>query len=448
MSSAAIARLLRPFVRLEAREVRRALMLTSQLFIVLLAYYLLKSEREVLILAAPGARAELKTYAAAAQSLLLVGLSLGFGALAGRVRRRALLTTVTLFFTSHLLIFWGVLALWPAQRLAIGLVFYVWLGCFNLLIVAQFWAFANDLYDRADGERIFPLLAFGGAVGAVAGARLAKPLFALFGDTVSLCVGAVLLVASLVLALAVDEHAAPRTSVAPVVDGNGVSLLRASRYLQLLALLAVIKNWVNAFGEYLLDRRLLERAHQLPRSEAAAYIGAFKSDYLTYGNLFALVVQLAVVSRLMRRLGAGGALLLLPTLVLIGYSGALVVPALPVLLAVKVGENGTDYSLQKTAEQALFLVTSRSAKYKVKAIVDGFCVRFGDVLAAGLVAILVALAVSTRGGVAVALVLASGTLLVSLFLAMAHRRRASSPCADPPAHHAHPTLRAPEGVRV
>ena len=49
------------------------------------------------------------------------------------------------------------------------------------------------------------------------------------------------------------------------------------------------------------------------------------------------------------------------------------------------GENATDYSLQNTVRQALFLPTSREAKYKAKAAIDTFFTRFGDVIQAGLV---------------------------------------------------------------
>ena len=48
-------------------------------------------------------------------------------------------------------------------------------------------------------------------------------------------------------------------------------------------------------------------------------------------------------------------------------------------------ENGTDYSIQNTARQALFLPTSREAKYKAKAAIDSFFWRAGDVLSATLV---------------------------------------------------------------
>ena len=46
----------------------------------------------------------------------------------------------------------------------------------------------------------------------------------------------------------------------------------------------------------------------------------------------------------------------------------------------KILENSTDYSIQNTIRQALFLPTSREAKYKAKAAIDTFCTRLGDVL--------------------------------------------------------------------
>jgi AAA family ATP:ADP antiporter len=48
-------------------------------------------------------------------------------------------------------------------------------------------------------------------------------------------------------------------------------------------------------------------------------------------------------------------------------------------------ENSIDYSLQSTVRSALYLPTSREAKYKAKQATDAFFVRFGDVLSAGLV---------------------------------------------------------------
>jgi len=41
-----------------------------------------------------------------------------------------------------------------------------------VLVTAQFWAFANDLYDSESGKRIFPIIGIGSSLGAWIGARL------------------------------------------------------------------------------------------------------------------------------------------------------------------------------------------------------------------------------------------------------------------------------------
>ena len=51
----------------------------------------------------------------------------------------------------------------------------------------------------------------------------------------------------------------------------------------------------------------------------------------------------------------------------------------------KIAENSLDYSLQNTSRQALWLLTSRDAKYKAKAVIDTFIVRAGDVCSAAVV---------------------------------------------------------------
>src|SRR5262249_8913529 len=60
-------------------------------------------------------------------------------------------------------------------------------------------------------------------------------------------------------------------------------------------------------------------------------------------------------------------------------------PLLGVVRVAKVLENSTDYSIQNTARHALFLPTSREAKYKAKAAIDTFFWRAGDMLQAGFV---------------------------------------------------------------
>jgi ATP:ADP antiporter, AAA family len=51
----------------------------------------------------------------------------------------------------------------------------------------------------------------------------------------------------------------------------------------------------------------------------------------------------------------------------------------------KIVENTINYSLQNTARHALFLPTSREAKYRAKAATDTLFVRIGDILSAAIV---------------------------------------------------------------
>jgi len=91
------------------------------------------------------------------------------------------------------------------------------------------------------------------------------------------------------------------------------------------------------------------------------------------------------VSRIMRRVGIGPALFFLPMVSLGGYTLVSFVPILTFIRAAKIAEDGTDYSIQNTACHALFLHTSREAKYKGETAIDSFFWRAGDAVSAAIV---------------------------------------------------------------
>src|SRR5262249_29246593 len=95
--------------------------------------------------------------------------------------------------------------------------------------------------------------------------------------------------------------------------------------------------------------------------------------------------QLFAVSRIFKYLGVGRALFIHPLVVLTGYLTVLKAPSVSTMEWLKIVDNGLDYSLSNTARQALWLPTSRVAKYKAKQAVDAFFMRAGDVLQAGVV---------------------------------------------------------------
>lgn len=432
-------RALRIFTDVRAGESGTALLLTLNVFLILTAYYLVRVLREPLL--PREGRAELASYSAAGQAILLLFLAPAYGALASRLPRRRLINYVTAFFVLCLAAFF-VLARIGAP---IGIPFYIWVGIFSLMIIAQFWSFANDVYTTDEGKRLFPIVAFGASSGAVFGAWVARPLREAVGIYPMFLFAAGLLIVAAIITNIIDARERRRTEAAvpdaltsgtmpaatpqlraatgefkaagaeyatasgtmkalrredieklrtgappePATKGGAFGLVFSNKYLLAVAFMILMLNWVNSNGGYLLNRML--------RGATAEEVVAFNSGYLTTINLLGMFLQLFVVSRLIKHAGVRRSLLILPVIALAGSSLLALAPVLMVVRWAKTAENATDYSLMNTLRQVLFLPTTREEKYAAKQVIDSFMVRLGDVLSAGLVLLGTSvLALSTR----------------------------------------------------
>src|SRR5262249_55767233 len=168
----------------------------------------------------------------------------------------------------------------------------------------------------------------------------------------------------------------------PLSKEGGFGLIFRDRYLMLIAALVVLLNIVNTSGEFLLSKLVVAQATQaFPGVAMAAarerFIGEFYGSFFGWVNIAALVLQSFFVSRIFKAIGPGGALFVGPSIALVGYSVILVAPLLGLVRILKILDNSCDYSILNTARQALFLPTSREAKYKAKAAIDAFLIRIG-----------------------------------------------------------------------
>ncbi len=385
-SRSPLDRFLGVFGDVRAGEGGTVLLMFLNVFLLLVAYYVLKTVREPLILMAGGA--ELKSYAAAAQALTLIAYVPLYGWLATRLPRQTFLRVIILFFVGCIQLFYF------GSRIGfpyLGFIFFVWVGIFSLTTIAQFWSYANEIYARADGDRLFPLIAVGSAAGAPLGAALAERLFALgLSPYVMMEMAAGILLLHLGLYRVLSRRAAAgRAAEDPMKPGNGFALVLKSRYLSLIALLLVLLNIVNTVGEYILGQAVVTRANaQVAANRGVneeAFIGTFYGKYFFWTNVATILIQAFLVSRIVKRFGMRGVLLALPVVALGAYGLAAVGAGLTALLYVKIAENSTDYSVMNTGKQMFWLPTSREEKYKAKQAIDTFFVRSGDMLAAGVV---------------------------------------------------------------
>ena len=388
-------RFLGAFADVHSGEGLTAVLLALNVFLILMAYYILKPVREALILGEGSA--ELKTYMSAGQVVVLAFVVPLYARLVASRPRMRLINTVTAFFTACLVAFYFL----AQMGVPLAIPFFIWIGVFSLMIVAQFWSFANVIYDKSEGERLFAIVGFGASLGAVFGARIADRLIEPLGINQLLLLGAAVLGTQVILTNYVDRRerahlTARKKAVAPsktetAKHSKAFALVFKTRYLLLMAVMLMLANWVNTTGEYILGNIVKHHATELVASGQAGgltegqIIGDFYSKYFTYINVLSLILQLFVVSRIVKYLGIGWAVMILPFISLGAYNVLAFIPTLTFVLMAKVAENSTDYSLNNTVRNMLFLPCSYEEKFSAKQAIDSFFVRMGDVLSAALV---------------------------------------------------------------
>ena len=198
-------RLLRLFTDIRSGEGTTALLLMLNIFLIFVAYSIMKVLREVLVLTQ--AEVEGKAVSSAGQAIILLAAVPLYGAIASRVPRRRLINVVTGFFVVCLGVFYALYTF----EIPIGIAFYIWLGIFNVMVIAQFWAFANDVYTTDEGKRLFPIVGFGSASGAVIGAWITGVLQSAVGIGFALLIAAGLLLLGVAVTNVIDSRERRRT---------------------------------------------------------------------------------------------------------------------------------------------------------------------------------------------------------------------------------------------
>ncbi|GMU69233.1 MAG: hypothetical protein AMXMBFR37_15650 [Steroidobacteraceae bacterium] len=388
----AFERALRLLTRVRAGEGRCIALFGGHAFLIMASYYVLKALRESFLLA--GAAAEVRSYAVAANGVVLMLLVPLYSAVRRRIDGLRLVRFVSAFFALNILAF-AVSYPFRASKW-FGIVFFIWVSVYGLMVVAQFWALAANSFNTRSGQRLFPAIMLGATLGALAGAQITDLAILRFGPLPLLLLGALLLIAS--IALIAPETAAVPAPSRPVAGASqpvrsvlgGFQVVFASRYLLLVATFVVLLNCIGATGDFLLAVLIKARAEVLAGASALltereAIIGSLYARFQLWVTLVGVLVQALAVSRIYRAIGVRGALLVLPAIALFVYGAIAFVPVFTMIYVAKILENSTNYSLMNTTQQTLYLPTSAAAKFDGKTTIDTFFWRFGDILQAGVV---------------------------------------------------------------
>ncbi len=421
-------------VNMKRGEFPLAVMSALFFFLVLCGYFFLRPVREAMGVAR--GMDELRWLFVVTSVTALVAVLI-FGGVVARMNRRRFIPVAYLFVVACLIGFAALLIAdvrsgggligTDAQTgvsVAVGRTFYVWLTVINLFTTSVFWAFMVDIFDVHQGKRLFAFVGIGGTLGALVGGWLAN-LVSNLTDSPYLPAGLMLtgagcfcLAVAVMLSLdrmavrsgASSLGAAARHSAGGAAAGGtpesgasgggpdsdegdaragsrgeiggsfweGAWAVVTSPYLLGVGLWVVFMAVSNTMIYFTQANIILNESDTF--SQLVASFALFDAG----AQLATLVTQLFITTHLIRKVGVGWTLAILPLVTLAGFLVLAVWPVYGVMLIFQALHRATRYAISRPSRETLFSVVTPSEKYKAKPVVDVFLYRFGDAAGAGI----------------------------------------------------------------
>lgn len=373
------------------RALGRALALFANFFFIILAYYQVKAASRSLLIEYGGA--ESLPYAWVYSALTLIVVSAGYHVIVAKFERVRVVLGSLLVFAALLVLF---RTLFTPRDLLTATAFYVFVDIFSVVLVEQFWSLTDSVSSDDEGRRSFWFVGTGGLVGGVLGGLLASwlvkytPLTTpdlLYACATLLLVVWVLNYAMFRAGLYAEVHEAPQR------EAGDWRVMFRNRYLVLIALLLCCSQLAQPVVEYqFLDTAGREYVELDART-------AFISEFFALLGLVSIAVNVAITPLIHRNFGAIGGLLLQP-LTLTACSAAFwVSPSLWTAGAMKIGDRGLSYSINRASKELLYIPVDPVLTYQAKAWIDMVGYRLFKGIGSGL--ILLALQVLPAAEVAV-----------------------------------------------
>ena len=338
---------------------------------------------------------------------------LAFGGIVSRLNRRRFIPIAYFFVIACLLVFAGLLVVdgatgggligsdaQTATSRLVGYTFYVWLSVINLFATSIFWAFMVDIFDVDQGKRLFPFIGIGGTLGGLAGGfgtrQIAGMTDSVFLPAGLMLAGATLFAVAIVIMLALDR-AAVRSSHSKLGTSVGlqepVPVERAAIGGHAMdGLVAVSKSpYLLGIGGYIVMMAISNTMIYFTQANLVLNESDNFSEFIANFALFdvlaqtaTLLTQMFVTTHLIRKLGVGFTLAVLPLVTTAGFAVLALWPTLGVMAIFQALHRATRYAVSRPARETLFSVVPESEKYKAKPIIDVFLYRGGDVAGAGI----------------------------------------------------------------
>jgi AAA family ATP:ADP antiporter len=337
----------------------------------------------------------------------------------------------------------------------VGYTFFVWLSTANLFVTSVFWAFMVDIFDVRQGKRLFAFIGIGGTLGALVGGWATNVISGMT-DSVYLPAGLMLTGAAffglaIVVMLTLDRRVfgsqrSQLTADGAAIEGQeragdrdvageggiggtfweGAQAVVRSPYLLGIGAYIVLMAISNTLIYFTQANIILDATDTF--SELVAGFAQFDA----LAQVATLFVQIFVTTHVIKRIGVGWTLVILPLVTMAGFAVLSAWTVFGVMAVFQAVHRATRYAISRPARETLWSVVSPSEKYKAKPFVDVFLYRAGDVAGTGVDATFAAMGL-TLAWVAAAIVPVAGVWAVlCLALGRAQQtREVAKPVSEP-----------------
>src|SRR6266487_6766386 len=270
-----------------------------------------------------------------------------FSAIVARMSRRRFIPIAYRFFAANLIIFYILMrTLAPAQQTWVNYSFFVWVSVFNLFVVTVFWAFMTDLFNNEQGKRLFGFISIGGALGGMVGPVVTVSLVQKIGAANLILVSAAMLeiAAQSVRFFPADFARQDRHDVSAekAIGGSvwsGITHIFRSPYLFGLFVFILLYTITSTWAYF--QQSDLTRFQIHDRAVRTAFLASLDLSV----NSLTLLGQIFLTGRLLKWLGVGATLVLMPALSMIGFITIGFVPLLSFLAFFQILRRAATFAL-------------------------------------------------------------------------------------------------------
>ena len=395
----------------------------AYIFSILAAYYVLRPIRDQMGVAGG---LENLPWLFTATLVGMLALNVPFAWLVKTLPRARFVPLTYRFFAANILLFAGGLALAsPENDVWIGRAFFVWLSVFNLFVVSVFWATVVDVFSTEQGKRLFGFIAAGATLGAIAGSA-ATAILARDVPSWALLVGAAVLLEVAVFSmrglarLSDTLHRRPTAAASEAIGGSafaGITRTLRSPYLLNIGLFLLLFSVTSTFLYF--EQAGIAKASFPNRGAQTAFFATV--DLLVNG--LTLGVQFFLTGRIVRRIGVGPSLALLPAASILGFAALAISPTITAIVAFQVLRRAGNFAIARPIREVLFTVVPREDRYKAKTFLDTVVYRTGDQIGAWSFTGIAALGLGATAVAVAAVPLSLAWLFNSLWLGRQQAKR-------------------------